>query len=134
MAEANKPVHVDVMRSQLGRVRGLGAARSGVAHWWAQRLTAVALVPLALWFVASVLHLLGASHDAVVAWASGPITLVLLISLVVVMFYHMQLGLQVVVEDYVHSEAPKLAALVAIKGISTLLALACIVSVLMIGL
>ncbi|MBS0560005.1 MAG: succinate dehydrogenase, hydrophobic membrane anchor protein [Proteobacteria bacterium] len=122
------------MRSQLGRVRGLGAAKSGVGHWWGQRLSALALIPLSLWFVASVLHLLGASHDAMLAWANGPVTIVLLICLVLATFYHLQLGLQVVIEDYIHQDAARLALLIAIKGAAVVLALACIVSVLRIGL
>jgi succinate dehydrogenase / fumarate reductase membrane anchor subunit len=134
MAEADKTVHVDIMRSQLGRVRGLGSAKSGLAHWWAQRLTAIALVPLSLWFILSVLHLLGAPHDAVVDWFSGPWTIVLMIALVVATFHHAQLGLQVVIEDYIHNDAVRLASLIAVKGAAILLGMACVVSVLKLGL
>jgi succinate dehydrogenase / fumarate reductase membrane anchor subunit len=134
MAETDKTVHVDIMRSQLGRVRGLGSAKSGVAHWWTQRLTAIALLPLSLWFIVSVLHLLGASHDAVVDWISGPWTIVLMIALVVATFHHAQLGLQVVIEDYIHNDATRLAALLAVKGAAILLGMACVVSVLKLGL
>ncbi len=134
MAESDKAVHVDVMRSQLGRVRGLGSAKSGLAHWWAQRLTAIALVPLSLWFIFGMLHLLGAPHDAVVAWISGPWTIVCMIALVVAMFHHLQLGLQVVIEDYIHDDATRLASLLVVKGAAILLGMACIVSVLKLGL
>jgi succinate dehydrogenase / fumarate reductase, membrane anchor subunit len=134
MAEPEKTVHVDVMRSQLGRVRGLGSAKSGVAHWWTQRLTAIALVPLSLWFIVSVLHLLGAPHDAVVDWISGPWTIVLMIVLVVATFHHLQLGLQVVIEDYIHDDAVRLASLLAVKAAAILLGMACVVSVLKLGL
>jgi succinate dehydrogenase / fumarate reductase membrane anchor subunit len=134
MAETDKTVHVDIMRSQLGRVRGLGSAKSGLAHWWAQRLTAIALVPLSLWFIVSVLHLLGAPHDAVVDWISGPWTIVLMIALVVATFHHAQLGLQVVIEDYIHNDAARLASLIAVKGAAILLGMACVVSVLKLGL
>jgi len=134
MAEADKSVHVEIMRSQLGRVRGLGSAKSGVAHWWAQRLTAIALVPLSLWFIVSVLHLLGASHDAVINWLSGPWTIVLMIALVVATFHHLQLGLQVVIEDYIHHDAARLAALLAVKAAAILFGMACVVSVLKLGL
>ncbi len=134
MAKADKTVHVDIMRSQLGRVRGLGAAKSGLAHWWAQRLTAIALVPLSLWFILSVLHLLGAPHDAVADWMSGPWTIVLMIALVVATFHHAQLGLQVVIEDYIHNDAVRLASLLAVKGAAILLGMACVVSVLKLGL
>jgi succinate dehydrogenase / fumarate reductase membrane anchor subunit len=134
MAETDKTVHVDIMRSQLGRVRGLGSAKSGLAHWWAQRLTAIALVPLSLWFIVSVLHLLGAPHDAMVDWISGPWTIVLMIALVVATFHHAQLGLQVVIEDYIHNDAARLASLIAVKGAAILLGMACVVSVLKLGL
>lgn len=134
MAETDKTVHVDIMRSQLGRVRGLGSAKSGLAHWWTQRLTAIALVPLSLWFIVSVLHLLGAPHDAVVDWISGPWTIVLMIALVVATFHHAQLGLQVVIEDYIHNDATRLAALLAVKAAAILLGMACVVSVLKLGL
>jgi succinate dehydrogenase / fumarate reductase membrane anchor subunit len=134
MAETDKTVHVDVMRSQLGRVRGLGSAKSGLTHWWTQRLTAIALVPLSLWFIFNVLHLVGASHDAVADWISGPWTIVLMIALVVATFHHAQLGLQVVIEDYIHNDAARLAALIAVKGAAILLGMACVVSVLKLGL
>jgi succinate dehydrogenase / fumarate reductase membrane anchor subunit len=134
MAETRKSPQVDVMRSPLGRVRGLGSAKSGLGHWWAQRLTAMALVPLSLWFIFSVLHLLGASQDDVVAWASGPVTIVLLIALVLATFHHLQLGLQVVIEDYIHNDGARLAALLAVKGAAVLLAMLCVVSVLKLGL
>jgi succinate dehydrogenase / fumarate reductase membrane anchor subunit len=134
MAEPDKSIHVEIMRSQLGRVRGLGAAKSGVAHWWAQRLTAIALVPLSLWFIVNVLHLLGAPHDAVIDWLAGPWTIVLMIALVVATFHHLQLGLQVVIEDYIHTDATRLAAMIAVKGAAILLGMACVVSVLKLGL
>ena len=83
-------------RSALGRVRGLGSAKEGVGHWWAQRLTALALVPLTIWFAASVAALTGASHPEMVAWAGSPLVAGLLILLIVATFYHNYLGLQVV--------------------------------------
>jgi succinate dehydrogenase / fumarate reductase membrane anchor subunit len=134
MADTDKTVHVAVMRSQLGRVKGLGAAKSGMGHWWAQRLTALALAPLSLWFVFSLLHLLGAPHEAVVDWLSGPWTIVLMLVLVVATFHHLQLGLQVVIEDYIHHDAWRLAALLAVKAAAILLGMACVVSVLKLGL
>ena len=74
------------------------------------------------------------SHEAVLYWAGGPVTIVLLLALVLATFYHMQLGLQVVIEDYVHNDMGKLAGLLAMKAVTALLALACVVSVLKIGL
>jgi len=92
-----------IMRSHLGRARGLGSAKSGVAHWWAERLTAIALVPLTIWFVVSLLTLLGADQQVVASWAARPVNTVLLLALVIMTFHHMQLGLQVVIDDYVKS-------------------------------
>ena len=121
---------VRVMRTQLGRVRGLGAAHAGTAHWWAQRLTAVALVPLSLWFIFAVLHLGGEPRAYVAHWAANPINAGLLAALVIATFHHAQLGLQVVVEDYVHRDATRMAVLLLIKGAAALLALISLYAVL----
>ena len=118
------------MRTPLARVRGLGSAKEGVHHWWAQRLTALALVPLTLWFVVSVAGLAGMDHAAAVAWIGSPAVTVLLVLLVTATFWHAQLGVQVVIEDYVHSEADKLVALIAVKFAAVLLAIASIFAVL----
>lgn len=126
--------HINIFRSSLGRARGLGPAHAGSHHWWAQRLTALALVPLTLWFIFSVIHLTGASHQAVIDWLSSPLTLGLMLALIVATFHHLQLGVQVVIEDYVHEERYKTAAVLAVRGLCVLLALICIVSVLKIGL
>ena len=126
--------HIDILRSPLGRARGLGSARAGSHHWWAQRLTAIALVPLTLWFIFSVIHLSGATHQAVIEWLSSPLTLGLMLALIVATFHHLQLGVQVVIEDYVHDERAKMASVLAVKALCVLLALVCIVSVLKIGL
>ncbi len=104
------------LRSPLGRARGLGSAKDGTHHWWAQRVTAIAMIPLMLWFVASIVSLAGAPLPAVQAWIASPIPAVLLLSLIVAVFHHAQLGLQVVIEDYVHAEGVKLVALLAVKG------------------
>jgi succinate dehydrogenase / fumarate reductase membrane anchor subunit len=111
------------MQSVLGRVRGLGSAKEGVNHWWAQRLTAVALVPLTLWFVASIVGLIGAPFEAFRAWVRNPLDAVLLVALIVATFHHAQLGLQVVIEDYVHHEPTKLVSLLVMKGAAVLLGL-----------
>jgi succinate dehydrogenase / fumarate reductase membrane anchor subunit len=125
---------IDMLRSPLGRARGLGSARAGSHHWWAQRLTALALVPLTLWFIFSVIHLTGASHRAVIDWLSAPFTLGLMLALIVATFHHLQLGVQAVIEDYVHEERAKTGAVLAVKALCMLLGLVCIVSVLKIGL
>ena len=118
------------MRSPLGRVRGLGSAREGVGHWWAQRMTALALVPLALWFVATLIGLTGADHAAARDWIAAPVPASLLVLLIVATFYHGALGLQVVIEDYVHHEGAKLAALIAVNGLSLLFGLTGVLAVL----
>ncbi len=117
-------------RSPISRARGLGAAKEGVAHWWMQRLTAVALVPLLLWLVASLIGLAGAGYDDVVAWVSTPWVTVLLIITLAVLFHHAQLGLQMVLEDYVHGEWLKTVSIVAVKFAAVLLAVAGIFAVL----
>ena len=82
--------------------RGLGSAKAGTSHWWAQRVTAVALIPLSLWFVVSVLGLVHADYVVVITWLHAPWTAVLLSLFLFALFYHAYLGVQVVVEDYVH--------------------------------
>jgi succinate dehydrogenase / fumarate reductase membrane anchor subunit len=103
------------MRTPISRVRGLGSAKEGVQHWWMQRLTAIALIPLTVWFVVSMIYLGSADHATVAAWMANPLTAVLALLLIVATFYHLALGLQVVVEDYVHGEAAKMFCLIAIK-------------------
>jgi succinate dehydrogenase / fumarate reductase membrane anchor subunit len=119
------------LRSPLARVRGLGATGEGTSHWWAQRLTALALVPLTLWFAAALATLAGADHAAVSAWAGSPVVAGLLVLLVVTTFYHSYLGLQVVIEDYVGHEVAKLIALLLVKGGCLVLGLVGVLSVLL---
>src|SRR5580704_8787270 len=119
-----------IMRSTLGQVRGLGSAKSGSAHWWAQRLTAFALIPLTLWFICAVIRLAGLPRAAVTAWAGHPLVAALLVALVLATFHHLQLGLQAVLEDYVSSERNRLVSLVVMKAAVVLLALIAVVSVL----
>ncbi len=133
MANRNSAVQLDIRRSPLGRARGLGSAKAGATHWWAQRLTAIALVPLTLWFIWTVIELKGADQQAVVVWLSSPLSLVLMLTLIVATFHHLQLGLQVVIEDYVKTHATKLASILGMKAACILMALACIVSVLKLG-
>ncbi|NIA68244.1 succinate dehydrogenase, hydrophobic membrane anchor protein [Pelagibius litoralis] len=119
------------LRSPLGRVRGLGSAKDGTGHWWAQRLTALALIPLTVWFCVAVVSLSGADHAAVAAWAGSPLVAGLLILLIAATFYHAYLGVQVVIEDYVHSEMFKIAGLLLAKAAAIVLALTGILSVLL---
>lgn len=118
------------MRTPMARVRGLGSAKDGTGHWWAQRLSALALIPLSIWFVASVIAMTGADHAAMQAWIGSPVVAGLLILLVVATLYHAVLGLQVVIEDYVHAEAMKFGAIIALKGLAIVLGLAAILAVL----
>ena len=134
MSDAAKSPQVDIMRSPLGRARGLGSARAGAAHWWAQRITSIALIPLTLWFLCAMIRMIGATREDVVFWMAGPLPIVLMIALVIATFYHLQLGLQIVIEDYVTNDALRIGSILLVKGLSLLLALACIVSVLKLGL
>ena len=122
------------LRNPLKRARGLGSAQSGVGHWWTQRVTAAALVLLGLWFVATVLCLLHADYAAARAPVAKPWNALLLILFVVTMFWHAVLGLQVVVEDYVHTRWKEVVLLVAIKFLAVLGALAGVLAVLRIAL
>jgi succinate dehydrogenase / fumarate reductase membrane anchor subunit len=98
--------------SPLNRVLGLGSAKGGSEHWWLQRVTAVALIPLGLWLAISLLALGDYGYGAVVAWVQRPVTSILLILTVLVVSYHSYLGVQVVIEDYVHTAALKVSALI----------------------
>jgi succinate dehydrogenase / fumarate reductase membrane anchor subunit len=120
-------------RTPLGQVRGLGSARSGTAHWWAQRLTALALIPLSLWFVVSVAHLIYADYSVAIDWLHTPWVAVLLTLMLAALFYHAYLGVQVVVEDYVHNEWLKVSTLLLFKSATVLLAMAGIFSILRIA-
>jgi succinate dehydrogenase / fumarate reductase membrane anchor subunit len=134
MADTSKTPHVAILRSPLGRARGLGSAHAGSAHWWAQRVTALALVPLTLWFICSVIRLTGEPRDVMLGWISQPLPLVLMLALIVATFHHLRLGLQVVIEDYVHQEQIRIGAVLAVNAACILLALTCIISVFKIGL
>lgn len=118
----------------LARARGLGSAQSGVGHWKAQRLTAISNAILVLWFVFSAMALAGASYAEVRAWLASPFTATLMILLVISVFYHAPLGLQVVIEDYVHHPGLRVAALVAVRLVIAALAVACIVAILTVAL
>jgi succinate dehydrogenase / fumarate reductase membrane anchor subunit len=121
---------IHVMRSQLGRARGLGSAKSGLHGWWMQRITAIALLPLSLYFVLSVLMLSGASRTQMAAFMAEPWNTVLYLCLIVALFYHLALGMQAVIEDYVHNEAKRRGTLLVMHGVVVFLALASAVSVL----
>lgn len=121
------------LRSDLSRVLGLGSARSGSHHWIHQRMTAIAIVPLALWFVTALLTHMRDDVVDLTNWIRSPFVTVLLVSLIAAMFYHAKLGLQVVIEDYVHAEVVKIALLISMKLGCVFGALLGIVSVLKIS-
>ena len=121
------------LRSPLARARGLGSAKYGVHHWWAQRLTAIALIPLVVWFAISLVMMSGADYGAVRAWIGSPVVMVLLILTIAVGLHHGQLGLQVVIEDYVHGDGSKLALIVAVRFVAIFFGLAAVVAILRIG-
>ena len=116
------------LRTDLGRVRGLGSAKDGTAHWWAQRVTAVALIPLSLWFIYSAVTLVGIDRAGFKVWLNGPGTILLMSLFVIALFYHMQLGLQVVIEDYVHNERNKIVSLVLNKLAAVFFAVSSIIA------
>ena len=121
------------LRTPLARARGLGSARTGLHHWWAQRLTAVALVPLVVWFAVSLIMMSGADQAVVRAWIGSPFVMVLLTLTIVVGLHHGQLGLQVVIEDYIHGEGRKLALILLVRFVAVLSGLAAVVAILRIG-
>jgi succinate dehydrogenase / fumarate reductase membrane anchor subunit len=122
------------LRSPLGKVLGAGSAKQGVHHWWTQRLTSVALVPLSIWFVVSLLALPGFAHATLVAWMTQSWTALLLILLVLTAAWHSQLGLRVVVEDYVHGAGLRTVVLAGSLCVHTLLAAAAVLAVLRVAL
>jgi succinate dehydrogenase / fumarate reductase, membrane anchor subunit len=120
------------LRSDLGRVRGLGSAKEGVHHWWWQRISAIALIPLSLWFVAEVVFLTDVDRATAIQWLGSPVTLGLMSLFLVALVYHAVLGLQVVVEDYIHAKPAKLILLLFIQFAGFALATAGIVAMLLI--
>jgi succinate dehydrogenase / fumarate reductase membrane anchor subunit len=122
------------LRSPLGRVLGMGSAKDGTAHWWAQRVSAVALIPLTLWFLLSLLMLPDLDYATVRTWLSLPITGLLAVLLLWVLSYHSYLGTTVVVEDYVHSAGMKLLSLLLLRFLYVLVCGAGIFAILRVAL
>jgi succinate dehydrogenase / fumarate reductase membrane anchor subunit len=120
------------LRSPLGRARGLGSAKEGLHHWWIQRLTSLALIPLTVWFVASVVGLAGSGYEEFALWLSGPCNAAAMILFLGVTFHHAQSGIQVVLEDYVSSHGWRVASIIAVKFICYGLAVLSIVSTLIV--
>lgn len=122
------------MRTPLARVKGLGAAGHGVEHWWIHRVTAVSNVPLIISFVIIVAALAGSSYEGAVAIVSHPLTAILLLLAVISVTNHMRLGMQIVIEDYVHDKGYKIAAVIANNFYAVIIAVACIYAILKVSL
>ncbi|MEY4794435.1 MAG: hypothetical protein RL724_1371 [Pseudomonadota bacterium] len=122
------------LRSPLGRVRGMGSAKGGTHHWWMQRITSIALLPLSIWLIFSLAGLAGAGYGVVLEWIGNTFNAVLLLAFLTAAFHHAAAGLQVVIEDYVRDELKRFAAICAVNGLAVLLWLAASLSVLRIAL
>ncbi|MBF0168295.1 MAG: succinate dehydrogenase, hydrophobic membrane anchor protein [Alphaproteobacteria bacterium] len=122
-----------VMRSPLGRARGLGSAKSGLASFLALRITAIALVPLLLWFVTAVIRLSGADHDGLRNFLGEPGNAAAFVLLILAAFHHAQLGIQEVIVDYVHGKAAQTALLLGVRFLAALMAVFLVLSVIKLG-
>lgn len=122
------------LRSALGKARGLGSAKEGTHHWWLQRVTAIALIPLTIWFVASVIALAGYGYVEFINWFGQPINATVMVLFLAVAFYHAQLGMQVVIEDYISSHGWRTAINLLVKFACYALAALSIISILTIAL
>jgi succinate dehydrogenase / fumarate reductase membrane anchor subunit len=118
------------LRSTLGRVSGLGSAKTGTGHFWVQRLTAIALVPLCLWFAVAVIGLAGADYATAKAWLGQPLNATLMLLAMLIGTWHAVLGVQVVIEDYVHGAAAKWTGLIGTRLLGGFLAVYMTVSIL----
>ena len=120
-------------RTPLSRVKGLGSAKEGTDHFWVQRLTAIALVPLVLWLAFSIASLQGMDYLTVREWLSQPFNAIVMIIFMTAGFYHSRLGLQVVIEDYIGSHGPRTAAIIAVTFVAVALGITGVFSVLRIA-
>lgn len=118
------------LRTPISHIKGLGSAKDGLGHWTMQRLTAVANVILIAWFLISAMTLAGAGYQETQAWLASPVTAGLMLLLIASAFYHAKLGLQVVIEDYLHHGGLKIAAIVAVTLVTSGLGVVCAVAVL----
>jgi succinate dehydrogenase / fumarate reductase membrane anchor subunit len=121
------------LRHPIGEARGLGSAKSGTGHFFLQRVTAACLVPLLIWFGVAMAGLAGADYATIAAWVSSPLVAILLIALIGIGCYHFHLGLQVIVEDYVHGDLNKLMTLLFCRALAFLIGLSGIYAVLRIS-
>ena len=116
-------------RSPLANVKGLGSAKTGTSHWWMQRVTAVALIPLSFWLIIFLNLSLHAPFDETLTWLETPLNTVCIIAWIIAVFYHAALGLQVVIEDYVAAEGKKIIAVWTVNLSFLMLALAALIAV-----
>lgn len=122
------------LRTPLGRALGLGSAKDGTGHWWSQRVSAAALVLLGAWFAIALARLDGFDYQTVAGWIAVPLNSVLLVVFVATLFYHSSLGVQVVIEDYIHEGGSKVVALIVAKFVHFLAAAVAIFAVLRVSL
>jgi succinate dehydrogenase / fumarate reductase membrane anchor subunit len=122
------------MRSPLRHAEGLGSAKSGFKHWWAQRVSAVALIPLTVWILGWLLALAGSDYSTFTLWLQSPVTTILMILFLIALFCHAALGLQVVIEDYIYADWVKIPTVVTIHFMCFALAVAGIIATLRIAL
>ena len=122
--------HQTRLQTPLGRVRGAGSAKGGTHHWWMQRVTSMAMLPLFIWFAFSVASHAGAPWEVMSEWIGRPFNAIMLVVLASIGFYHTGAGLQVVVEDYIRPERSAMLAILAIKAVCTLLGLLAALSIL----
>ncbi len=116
-------------RTPLAKVKGLGSAKAGSSHFWMQRISAITLIPLSLWMVFFTKQLLNAPHQDIILWLAGPLDATLALAWVIAAFYHAALGLQVIIEDYVHTEWIKISSIWLMKLTLLFFALAAIVAI-----
>ena len=121
------------LETPLHKVEGLGSSHSGVTHFWRQRVTAAALIPLAIWFAVSVLGLVGAHEAATLAFLSKPLNAILMAAFVVIAVYHMALGMQVVIDDYIYASWQKLSLMLLMRGFSIAVIAVCLYALLRIA-
>ena len=122
------------MRTPLARVKGLGAAGHGVEHWWIHRVTAVSNIPLIIAFVIIIAALAGSSYQEAISISSHPLVAIILILAVISVTNHMRLGMQIIIEDYVHDKGYKIAAVIANNFYAVIIAVACLFAILKVSL
>ena len=122
------------MRTPLARAKGLGAAGHGAEHWWLHRMTAVSNIPLVIAFVIIIASLAGTTYQGAISIVSHPFVAIVLILAVISVTNHMRLGMQIIIEDYVHEKGWKLAALIANNFYAVVIAVACLYGIVKVGL